>query len=349
MSGPVPIRWGFLGAGFVASKGMAPAVHAAAGAVLQAVGARDAGRAAALEPAASVGSYAEICARDDVDAVYVSLPNNDHLHWVQVALEAGKHVLCEKPLGMDAAEVAVMRSAADRSDRLLVEAAWNRWHPRTRRIDELVAPITGPREVRAWFTFSGVPADNYRLDPARGGGALLDVGCYTVAAALAALGAGAVGVSGVERHLGPTGVDLTTAAVLTHANGSATDHGVLRAPRGPGPDHRGAGAVRRVRRPGLHDLARAVRPAGGAGRRRARGAVRRLRPLPAHGRGGVGADPRRGRLGPAAGHLRGGCGHARRHRSHRPRVAMRPHPVAERQTARSVLAHLKRPPSAADG
>ena len=218
----MPIRWGFLGAGFVASKGMAPAVHAAAGAVLQAVGARDAGRAAALEPAASVGSYAEICARDDVDAVYVSLPNNDHLHWVQVALEAGKHVLCEKPLGMGAAEVAIMRSAADRSDRLLVEAAWNRWHPRTQRLDELVAPITGPRQVSAWFTFSGIPADNYRLDPTRGGGALLDVGCYAVAASMAALGAGAVDVSGVERHLGPTGVDLTTAAVLTHANGSAT-------------------------------------------------------------------------------------------------------------------------------
>jgi xylose dehydrogenase (NAD/NADP) len=217
----VPIRWGFLGAGYVASKGMAPAVHAAAGAVLQAVGARDAGRAVALEPAGSVGSYAEICARDDVDAVYVSLANHDHLHWVQVALEAGKHVLCEKPLGMDAAEVAVMRSAADQSGRLLVEAAWNRWHPRTRRIDQLVAPIAGQREVRAWFTFSGVPADNYRLDPARGGGALLDVGCYTVAAALAALGAGAVDVSGVERHLGPTGVDMTTAAVLTHPNGSA--------------------------------------------------------------------------------------------------------------------------------
>jgi len=222
VSAPTPVRWGFLGAGFVASKGMAPAVHAAEGAVLQAVGARDAARAAALEPVGSVGSYAQVCASDDVDAVYVSLPNNDHLHWVQVALEAGKHVLCEKPLGMDAAEVAGMRSAAERADRLLVEAAWHRWHPRTRRIEELVAPITGQREVRAWFTFPGVPADNYRLDPARGGGALLDVGCYTVSAALAALGADAVGVVSVERHLGPTGVDLTTCAVLEHANGSAT-------------------------------------------------------------------------------------------------------------------------------
>jgi predicted dehydrogenase len=206
---------------------MAPAVHAADGAVLQAVGARDAQRAAALEPAGSVGSYAQICAADDVDAVYVSLPNNDHLHWVQVALEAGKHVLCEKPLAMDAAEVAAMRGAAQRADRLLVEAAWNRWHPRTRRIDALVAPLTGDREVTAWFTFPGVPADNYRLDPTRGGGALLDVGCYTVSAALAALGVDdsvggpVIEVVSVERHTGPTGVDLTTVARLAHPNGTA--------------------------------------------------------------------------------------------------------------------------------
>ena len=222
MTGPAPVRWGFLGAGFVASKALAPAVHAADGAVLQAVAARDPARAAALEPAVAVGSYAQLCTRDDVDAVYISLPNNDHLHWVQVALEAGKHVLCEKPLGISAAEVAAMRRAAQRADRLLVEAAWNRWHPRTRRIEELVEPLSGRRDVRAWFTFPGVPDGNYRLDPARGGGALLDVGCYAVAGALAALGAGSADVVSVQRHLGPTGVDLTTSAVLAHPNGSAT-------------------------------------------------------------------------------------------------------------------------------
>ncbi len=156
-----------------------------------------------------------------------------------------------------------MRSAAERADRLLVEAAWNRWHPRTRRIEELVAPITGQREVRAWFTFPGVPEDNYRLDPARGGGALLDVGCYTVSAALAALGADAVGVVSVERHLGPTGVDLTTSRRPRPRERVSHGDGLLRAARGPGPDHPGAWALGRVRRPGVHDLARAVRPARG--------------------------------------------------------------------------------------
>jgi predicted dehydrogenase len=201
---------------------MAPAVHAAEGAVLEAVGARDTARAASLEPRGAVGSYAAVCARDDVDAVYVSLPNDDHLHWVLAALEAGKHVLCEKPRGMSAAEVAVMRGAAMDSGRLLVEAAWNRWHPRTRRIEALVEQLGAAREVRAWFTFPGVPAGNYRLEPARGGGALMDVGCYTVAAALAALGADALDVVSVQRHVGPTGVDLTTSAVLSHPNGAAS-------------------------------------------------------------------------------------------------------------------------------
>ncbi len=266
MSAPRPVRWGFLGAGFVASRGMAPAVHAASGAVLQAVGARDAARAAALQPAGGVGSYAEICARDDVDAVYVSLPNDDHLHWVLHALEAGKHVLCEKPLGMNADEVGVMRAAAEGRGLLLVEAAWNRWHPRTRRIEALVAGVTGPREVRAWFTFPGVPSDNYRLDPARGGGALLDVGCYAVSAALAALTADVVGIGAVERHLGPTGVDLTHVRCPDPCERIGDDHRLLRAAGVAGAHHRGAGSVGRVRRAGVHHVAGAVRPAGGAGR-----------------------------------------------------------------------------------
>jgi predicted dehydrogenase len=200
---------------------MAPAVHAADGAVLQVVGARDPGRARALEPVRAVPSYADVCAADDVDAVYVALPNADHLPWVEEALAAGKHVLCEKPLGRSADEVARMAHAAARADRLLVEAAWNRWHPRTRRAEWLVADLPGPRRAMAWFTFPGVPRDNYRLDPGRGGGALLDVGPYVVAAAHWALGAGQVSVVEATRRLGPTGVDLTTTAVLAGREGRA--------------------------------------------------------------------------------------------------------------------------------
>ena len=216
-----PVRWGFLGAGFIASRALAPAVHAADGAVLQVAGARDPARAEALGPARSVGSYEQVCASDDVDAVYVALANDDHITWVLAALAAGKHVLCEKPLGLDAAQVDVMVRAARDAGLVLVEAAWNRWHPRTRRFEELVADLPGPRSIETRFTFTGVPEDNYRMDPQRGGGALLDVGCYAISAALLALGTDTAQVSDAVQHVGPTGVDLTTTAVLVHPNGTA--------------------------------------------------------------------------------------------------------------------------------
>ena len=220
MSSPAPARWGFLGAGFVASRGLAPAVHGAIGAVLQVAAARDARRAELLEPVRVVDSYAAVCEADDVDVVYLSLPNNDHLPWVLAALGAGKHVVCEKPLGLDASQVEQMMTAAQHSGTMLVEASWNRWHPRTRRVEELLAPLDGPIDVQAWFTFPGVPEDNYRLDPSRGGGALLDVGCYATAAALIGLGDD-VTVDRAEHHIGSTGVDLTTSATLISPRGRA--------------------------------------------------------------------------------------------------------------------------------
>lgn len=216
-----PVRWGFLGAGFIASKGMAPALHAAEGAVLQVAAARDLDRAGALGPQRATTSYDEVCTADDVDAVYLSLPNDAHLPWVRRALESGKHVLCEKPLAVTAAQVVEMAEVARQADRMLVEAAWNRWHPRSRRAEELLASFPLPRDVRAWFTFPSVPEGNYRLDPGRGGGALLDVGCYGVGLALAAIGPGPVTVAGVEQHLGDTGVDLTTLALLAGRSGQA--------------------------------------------------------------------------------------------------------------------------------
>lgn len=220
MNASRPVRWSFLGAGFVATRGVAPVVHASHEAVLQVVAARDPARAASLEPVRASSSYAEVCTADDVDVVYLSLPNDAHLPWVLAALDAGKHVLCEKPLGLDAGQIAEMTAAAHAADRLLVEASWNRWHPRTRRVEELLAEIDAPVDATAWFTFTGVPADNYRLDPARGGGALYDVGCYAVGAALMALGAGTTVVA-ADSTRGGTGVDLTTTAELGSPRGTA--------------------------------------------------------------------------------------------------------------------------------
>jgi len=104
----VTVNWGFLGAGYVASRGLAPAVHASRGATLYAVASRDEQRSATLEPKRVHASYKALLADERVDAVYISLSNGQHLEWVTKSLEAGKHVLCEKPLGLNAQETEEM-------------------------------------------------------------------------------------------------------------------------------------------------------------------------------------------------------------------------------------------------
>ena len=217
------IRWGFLGAGWIATKALAPAVHEADGAVLQAVAARDVDRAGALAPAGSAyADYDDLLSDDSVDAVYISLTNEVHAQWAIAAMLAGKHVLCEKPLAMTAGEVRAMTAVSAETGRLLVEASWYRWHPRVRLAQEVLQSgrIGAVTHVSAGFTFDGRLEGNYRLDVARGGGALYDVGCYAVSAALWAFGDVPAVVS-ARQQLGPTGVDLVTEAVLEFAAGEA--------------------------------------------------------------------------------------------------------------------------------
>ena len=210
-----PVRWGFLGAGGIATTALGPAVHAAEGAELQAAAARDVLRAASLGPVTPYGSYDALLADDEVDAVYLSLSNEAHLPWTVAALRAGKAVLCEKPLGLSAAEVDEMAVVAAETGQLLVEASWYRWHPRVRLAQQRLAEIGPVVHVTAGFTFAGQLEGNYRLDPARGGGALYDVGCYAVSACLWAVGRGLPDEVVARSELGPTGVDLDSRAILT--------------------------------------------------------------------------------------------------------------------------------------
>lgn len=217
-----PVRWGFLGAGMISRVALAPAVKASSNAVLHAVAARDLDRARGLGPAVAYGSYDALLADPDVEAVYVALANDAHLPWVLAALEAGKPVLCEKPLGLTLAEVEQMGRASARTSLPVVEASWYRWHPRVRRAQEALGggAVGSVRHVSAGFTFAGVADDNYRLDPAMGGGALYDVGCYAVSAALWGVGQGVPQTVSARVTEGPTGVDLTTEAILEWADGA---------------------------------------------------------------------------------------------------------------------------------
>ena len=220
------VRWGFIGAGYVASRAMAPAVHATPNASLYAVASRDQERSATLEPQVVHRSYQDLINDPMVDAVYISLTNAQHKEWVLAALNTGKHVLCEKPLAMNASEVGTLLDAATRNNRLLVEAVWTRWQPRMQRMAQIVksgelGEVTG---ISSAFTFQGDLTNNYRLDPSLGGGALLDVGVYQAHLWLMLLNEDvSFSIESVERTMGDTGVDLTTRAQL-QLNNSVTAH-----------------------------------------------------------------------------------------------------------------------------
>jgi D-xylose 1-dehydrogenase (NADP+, D-xylono-1,5-lactone-forming) len=224
----VTVNWGFLGAGFVASRGLAPAVHASRGAHLYAVASRDEQRSATLEPERVHATYDDLLADERVDAVYISLSNSQHIEWVTKSLEAGKHVLCEKPLGLNAIETAAMFDTAASNGRLLIEAVWGRWHPRFARIVDLVktGAIGDIEHIETAFTFTSEMTDNYRLSPTMGGGALLDVGCYQAHAWVALTnGAPDFSITDLARTVGPTGIDLTI-DVNVRINNNITAHAV---------------------------------------------------------------------------------------------------------------------------
>ena len=207
------VRWGFLGAGAIAQTALSGAVHEASNAKLYAVASRDAQRSWSLSPEVVFDTYQDLLDDPNVDSVYISLANHQHFEWVIHSLEAGKHVLCEKPLGLNALEALFMAQAAEAAGKLLVEAVWSRWHPRFRRLIEIVqsGEIGEVSKISTAFTFEGSIDGNYRANPRMGGGALLDVGVYEVHAW--------VGIGGctqeltllsVDRSLGASGVDLTT-------------------------------------------------------------------------------------------------------------------------------------------
>ena len=207
------IRWGLIGAGWIATKAIAPAIHAADNAILQSVASRDPIRSQSLNPVTIAASYQSLINDPQIDAVYISLPNHLHSQWTVAALSAGKHVLCEKPFAMNSTEVELMTQAARENERLLVEAASFRWHPRMVRLIEYVKAgnIGQIISIDSSFTFPAEIAGNYRAAKEMGGGALFDVGVYPLHAAFALIGDNATTVAeSNEVNTGSTGIDMTS-------------------------------------------------------------------------------------------------------------------------------------------
>ncbi len=221
-----PLRWGILGPGAIANS-FADDLRFVANAQLVAVGSRDRERAVAFAsrraiPAAH-GSYEALVADPNVDAVYIATPHSRHLDDALLCLDSGKHVLIEKPVVMNAAQMAVLSAAASRSGRFAMEAMWTRFFPLFEKVRELIVSerIGSVIELRADFG-NVVPYDGaHRVwNPELGGGALLDIGVYPLVWAVGMLG----WPTGFEADasLAANGVDEATGIRLTHEGGAVS-------------------------------------------------------------------------------------------------------------------------------
>jgi predicted dehydrogenase len=218
------LRWGVLGVAKINDR-LKPAFHAASTVKLQAIAsrslerAREAARDFGFEHA--YGSYEQLLADPTVDAVYVPLPNSMHADWTRKAAEAGKHILCEKPLCPTAAEAADLVAYCRAADVRLMDGFMWPHHPRTRRVRQMIESgvIGEVRRATGAFTFKmeSLNADNIRLRPELGGGSLLDVGCYPVFGIRWAFGAEPIRAFARARTL--NGVDIEMTGQLAFADG----------------------------------------------------------------------------------------------------------------------------------
>jgi predicted dehydrogenase len=218
MNGGV-VRWGILSTANIGVRKVIPATQKAERCEVVAIASRDGERAA--RTAAELGipraheGYDSLLSDPDVDAVYIPLPNSEHAAWTIAAARAGKHVLCEKPLAMTAAEAEEMVRACANEGVLLMEAFMYRLHPSWEAARDLVASgrIGRVRAVQSWFSYFNDDPGNIRNVPELGGGALYDIGCYCINLSRMLFGGEPTGIEASVTH-DATGTDVLTSAIL---------------------------------------------------------------------------------------------------------------------------------------
>lgn len=218
------VSWGVLSTANIGRAAVIPAIQASKNGELVAVASRDLARGEAFADRLGIpkayGSYEALLEDGDIDAIYIPLPNSLHHPWTIRAAEMGKHILCEKPLALNAAECMEMEEAASQHHVKLMEAFMYRFHPRTEKVlNMLRAGVIGElRLIHSAFTFRLTRPDNIRLKPELGGGALMDVGSYCIDLSRAAAGAEPVEVQSFA-YWGKSGVDEQLAGTLRFTDG----------------------------------------------------------------------------------------------------------------------------------
>lgn len=222
------LRWGVLGVAGIAVKKVIPAMQQCAHCEIAAIASRDLEKAKQAAPGLGIpkayGSYEELLADPDIDIVYNPLPNHLHVPWSIKAMEAGKHLLCEKPLGLAAGEVRQMIAVRDRTGRKAGEAFMIRTHPQWLRAREVIrsGAIGDLRGVVCWFSYSNVDPKNVRNVAGWGGGGLMDIGCYGIFSARFLFGEEPRRVAGTLELDPVFQTDRLASAVLDFPSGQAT-------------------------------------------------------------------------------------------------------------------------------
>ncbi len=219
------VRWGILGVASIAVRRVIPAMQASDLCEIAAIASREKSKAdeaaRTLGIPKSYGSYEDLLADPEIEAIYNPLPNHLHVAWSIRAAEAGKHVLCEKPIGINAAEARSLLEARDRTGMKIGEGFMVRTHPRWLRTRELIREgrIGDLRVISGLFGYFNQDPKNVRNIPAVGGGALLDLGCYPVTLSRFIFGQEPTRVMGLLDRDPNLGTDRLTSATLEFPTG----------------------------------------------------------------------------------------------------------------------------------
>jgi len=223
------LRFGILSTAKIGTDKVIPAMQAGKYCDIVAIASRDLGRAkAAVAPLAipkAYGSYEELLADPAVDAIYNPLPNHLHVSWSIKCLEAGKHVLCEKPIGMSAAEAQQLVDVSRRHPKLkIMEAFMYRHHPQWQMAKQLVTEgqIGRLRTIQSFFSYNNLDPKNIRNIAEVGGGGLLDIGCYNISQSRFIFGSEPQRVLGIVEFDEKFNTDRLASGILEFAEGAAT-------------------------------------------------------------------------------------------------------------------------------
>jgi len=224
-TGAAELRWGILSTADIGRKKVIPAIQRGRRCRVVAIASREPGRAAEVAAELGIprshGSYEDLLADPEVDAVYIPLPNHMHMEWTEAAARAGKHVLCEKPLAMTSADAQAMIDACRDAGVVLVEAFMYRLHPSWIAVRELVAKgrIGRVSTIQSWFSYYNDDPSNIRNIRDVGGGALYDIGCYNVNLSRVLFGGEPNRVQATVVREPNMGVDILTSAILDFDGG----------------------------------------------------------------------------------------------------------------------------------